>query len=285
MFAEYLHERTRAMKPETEITNEPASADGAAVSFRDVTVVLGNQTVLDRVTATVPRGSCSAIVGPNGAGKTTLLLALLGRIPYRGEIRLAPGTDGARPRIGYVPQRLALDRGLPMTVLEFLTMGRQRLPLWFGCRRRYRETAMELLRPVKADALANRKLGALSGGELQRVLLALALGEQPDLLALDEPTAGVDFDGEHIFCELLESLRKRYGFTQLMVSHDLATVMHHATHVICLNRKVAAEGAPASAITNETLSAIFGLHKGLVDVRVVAGAGGNCRAKEGDGHA
>lgn len=257
----------------------------AAVRFRDVSVTLGGQTILDRVTATVPCGSSAAIVGPNGAGKTTLLLALLGRIPYRGSISLANGPDGRPPRIGYVPQRLALDRGLPMTVMEFMVMGLQRMPLWFGCRSRYRAAALNLLSPVKADALADRKVGALSGGELQRVLLALALGEKPDLLVLDEPAAGVDFEGEHIFCELLDGLRGRSGFTQLMVSHDLATVMHHATHVICLNRKVAAEGPPSEALTSGTLAAIFGLHMGLVDIRSITGDAQNVeesRVRAGD---
>lgn len=249
----------------------------AAVTFTDVTVAMGGNTILDGVTARVPRGSSTAIVGPNGAGKTTLLLALLGQVSYRGRIDLAaPG--GGRPRIGYVPQRLSFDRGMPLTVLEFMAMGWQRLPFWFGIRKPHRDRARELLAPVKAGGLENRRLGALSGGELQRVLLALALGQNPDLLVLDEPASGVDFQGEHIFCELLEGLRRKLGFTQLMVSHDLATVTHHATHVICLNRKVAAEGPPREVLTNDTLTAIFGLHMGLVDGRAMPGGETACTA-------
>jgi zinc transport system ATP-binding protein len=99
------------------------------------------------------------------------------------------------------------------------------------------------------------------------VLLALALLQEPDLLVLDEPSAGVDFQGEHIFCELLDELRALKGFTQLMVSHDLATVTHHATHVICLNRRVAAEGPPRQTLTDTNLTAIFGMHMGLVNSR------------------
>ncbi len=254
--------------------------NGAAVKFENVTVALGGNTILDAVSAGVPRGSCTAIVGPNGAGKTTMLLALLGQMPYLGRIRVSPAGEGRDLRIGYVPQRLQFDRGMPLTVLEFMVMGRQRSPLWFGVRRRYRPDAMELLAAVKVDGLAGKRLGTLSGGEMQRVLLALALGQGPDLLVLDEPASGVDFQGEHLFCELLENLRRARGFTQLMVSHDLATVTHHATHVICLNRRVAAEGPPRRVLTNDTLTAIFGLHMGLVDSRALPNDKNGCSSPD-----
>ncbi len=237
----------------------------AAVRFESVTVERGGVSILDRVSATAPKGSCTAIIGPNGAGKTTLLLALLGEISYQGRIHIP--ANGGRPRIGYVPQRLTFDRGMPLTVHEFLAMGFQKKPLWFGIGRELRQRSLEALALVKAEHLAERRIGALSGGELQRVLLALALRQEPDLLVLDEPSAGVDFRGELIFCELLDSLRRTKGFTQLMVSHDLATVTHHATHVICLNRKVAAEGPPRQTLTSDNLTAIFGMHMGLVNSR------------------
>ena len=100
---------------------------------------------------------------------------------------------------------------------------------------------------------------------MQRVLLALALQQDPELLVLDEPSAGVDVKGEKVFCELLEELSSKWGFTQLIVSHDLATVTHHATHVICLNRKVLAEGPPDQVLTTEILKSLFGIHMGVVD--------------------
>jgi zinc transport system ATP-binding protein len=247
----------------------PTSHEEHAVLFEDVSVVLGGVPILDGVSAVAPKGSCTAIVGPNGAGKTTMLLALLGYLPYRGRIALDSGN--VKPRIGYVPQRLDFDRGMPLTVLEFLVLGGQRRPLWLGMPKRRRRRALELLASVRAGELARRKLGALSGGELQRVLLALALGQDPDLLVLDEPAAGVDFQGEHVFCELLESLRARHGFTQLMVSHDLATVTHHATHVICLNRRVAAQGPPHEVLNDVNLAAIFGPHRGYVTPQALQG--------------
>lgn len=259
------------------------SVPDTAVVFDNVSVVLGGIHILDHVNAVVPRGGCTAIVGPNGAGKTTLLLALLGEVGFTGHIRLAPvaGNTGTPPRLGYVPQHLTFDRGLPLTVGELMVMGQQRLPLWFGCRAVHRRHAFELLSAVRADNLVPRKLGALSGGEMQRVLLALALEQEPELLVLDEPSAGVDFQGELLFCELLEELRRERGFTQLMVSHDLATVTHHATHVICLNRRVAAEGAPADTLTETNLAAVFGLHMGLTQPSDLPGVSSSCHCGEG----
>lgn len=242
------------------IDSHPADA---AVVFEDISVSLGGVDILEQVSAAVPRGGCTAVVGPNGAGKTTLLMTLLGEVPYQGHIHRTCRVDGGCSRIGYVPQRLMFDRDMPLSVLEFLSMGVQRLPLWFGIGHRRRSQVLRLLEAVKAAHLAGRPLGALSGGELQRVLLALALQQEPDLLVLDEPAAGVDLQGGQIFCEVLESLRRERGFTQLMVSHDLGTVTHHATHVIGLNRRVVAQGPPREVLTNQNLLALFGPHMGL----------------------
>lgn len=251
----------------------------AAVTFENVTVTLGGNTILENISASVPKGSCTAIVGPNGAGKTTLLLALLGEIPYTGSIQIFHADNGRHLRIGYIPQRINFDRGMPLTVLEFMVLGWQRSPLWFGVRKKHRKHALELLASVKMDGLAKRRIGALSGGEMQRVLLALSLGQEPDILVLDEPASGVDFQGEHVFCELLEKLRCEQGFTQLMVSHDLPTVTHHATHVICLNRKIVAEGTPCEVLTPETLGKIFGLHMGLIDNNALYQDKNDCMSK------
>ena len=254
------------------------SSAAAAVRFERLSVRLGGNLILDQVSASVPQGSCTAIIGPNGAGKTTLLLAFLGELAYSGKIHPAGAGKGRTLRIGYVPQRLQFDRGMPLTVLEFMVMGRQRSPLWFGVRPPYRQRALELLQAVGMVGLEKRRLGALSGGELQRVLLALALSDEPELLVLDEPASGVDFQGEQVFCELLKVLRCERGFTQLMVSHNLSSVTHHASHVICLKHRVIAEGAPREVLTHQTLTAIFGPHMGLVDSRALPDGNASCTA-------
>ena len=260
----------------------PATAGYPAISFKGVTAVRGETAILDSVTASVPPRGNTAIIGPNGAGKTTLLLALLGHTGYQGEI-LFNGSY-RRPRIGYVPQRFSFDRGLPVTVLEFLVMGLQRKPLWLGVGKKNREKALEYLEAVQAERLLDSHLGALSGGEMQRVLLALALEQDPELLVLDEPSAGVDVKGGKVFCELLEDLGRKRGFTQLMVSHDLATVTHHASHVICLKRGVVAEGPPDQVLNAEVLRSLFGIHMGVVDSAILApsGPGKETSGREGN---
>ena len=235
------------------------------LEIRQLVKTFGSFTAVSGVSFSISEGICFGLLGPNGAGKTTLLLALLGEIAYQG--RIVVSGNGLVPRIGYVPQRLQFDRGMPLTVAEFLVMGLQKQPFWFGVGTALRRRSRERLEMVKAEHLLERRIGALSGGELQRVLLALALQQEPDLLVLDEPSAGVDFQGEQVFCDLLDDLRLHKGFTLLMVSHDLATVTHHATHVICLNRRVAAEGPPQFTLTSENLTAIFGIHMGLVSSR------------------
>lgn len=254
-----------------------------AVRLEDVSVVLGGDQILERVSAAVPLGSCTMVVGPNGAGKTTLLTAILGQVPYSGRILLGTTENGRPLRVGYVPQKIVFDRGLPMTVLELMATPRQSAPLWFGVHRPHRKAAEQVLAMVNAEHLKGRPLGALSVGELQRVLLALALLRDPDLLMLDEPTAGMDIGGEILFCDLIEQLRRQRRFTQLMVTHDLATVTYHATHVICLNRTVIAQGPPETVLTAENRLAAFGVHQGLPRPGALPDVANNRREAEPSG--
>jgi zinc transport system ATP-binding protein len=242
-----------------------AGSPNIAVVFDNVCVTLGGVRILENITASVPKSSSTAIIGPNGAGKTTLLLSLLGQMEYSGTIHV--GNSHPRgARIGYVPQRLEFDRGMPITVMDMLAMGEQRKPLWLGMAGNIRKNARELLGRVMAEHLATRRLGALSGGELQRVLLALAIQQRPELLILDEPSSGVDIGGGNLLCELLDELRKEQGFTQIMVTHDLSMVTAHADHVICLNHRIVGEGPISTTLTAETLAATFGIHLGLANL-------------------
>ena len=227
-----------------------------SVCFENVFLSRGGNLILNNICATAPAGGSTVIVGPNGAGKTTLLLCLIGELSYSGRITFA-GLQ--QPRMAYVPQHLSLDRSLPLRVSEFLALNRQRQPLWLGLRPWARSEGRHLLQMVKAEHLEQSRLGDLSGGELRRVLLAAALGRNPELLVLDEPAAGVDVRGERLFWELLDAARLERGFTQIMVSHNLPLVAHYATHVVCLNRSVCATGAPRVTLTSSTLMELFGV--------------------------
>ena len=241
----------------------------SAVRIRDLGVKIGSVTILENVTAAVPRGVCTAIVGPNGAGKTTLTRAILGELAHTGTIEFGSQSGvftEKPPRFGYVPQKLIFDRDMPLTVLEYLASGLVRRPVFFGIGRKFRLEVSDYLNEVECGKLIDRPLGALSGGELQRVLLAQALMQDPEILILDEPAAGIDFKGEQLLCELLEKFRRKLGFTQLMISHDLSMVAAHAAHVICINRTVFAAGEPDQVLTSEVLHGTFGLHVGKVEV-------------------
>ena len=230
-----------------------------------VTVVKSGRTIVEDITAEIPAEGVTAIVGPNGAGKTSLLDAILGFVDFSGRIRFfdKAGNDKKNPRFGYVPQRFALDRGLPLTSIEFLAASLQRRPLWFGVKKKVREKAMAHLTSVGAERVANSRMGSLSGGELQRVLLASALMRTPNILILDEPNAGVDAAGEELFCEVLEHARVETGFTQIMVSHDLASVVAHAEKALLINRRLISEGSPDMILSAEALQAAYGVHLGV----------------------
>jgi len=188
------------------------------------------------------------IVGPNGSGKSTLIRALIGlERPAAGTVTRRPGLG-----IGYVPQRLHLDVALPMTVARFLSLPSRVVP----------EAAARALDRTGVPGIEARQVAALSGGQLQRVLLARALLAQPEILILDEPTQGLDQPGTAAFYRLIEEVRRETGVAVLMVSHDLHVVMSASDRVVCLNGHVCCEGAPHVVSAAPEYRALFGLGTG-----------------------
>ncbi len=220
-----------------------------------------DRPILENITADVPCGGATAIIGPNGAGKTTLLRCLLGERKYSGEIRFfnEKGQTLNKVVTAYVPQQLQADSQLPLRVYEFLSLGQTARPLWLGCSAAIRKRAREALNLVGGEKLEERRLGDLSGGEMRRVLLASALERRPQLLVLDEAEAGVDYRGERLFWSLLDKTRKQFGFTLLMVTHNLPLAAHYATHVICIKKRVMAQGSPRQTLTSSELMDLFGI--------------------------
>ncbi len=232
-----------------------------AIEIRNLNVRLNGVQILYDVNACIIANETTAIIGPNGAGKTTLMLAIMGLIPYNGHIDFPQG----KRRIGYVPQRLDIDRSTPVTVLDFLSLTDQRSPLWLGHRKSVYQKVLSNLKRVGADHLIKHPFGKLSGGEMQRVMLAMAIQNDPDIVLLDEPISGVDVAGEELFSELISSLQKEEKFTLVLISHDLSVVTRHANHVICMNKTVRCEGRTVEVLTPENLAKIYGIHKGLYE--------------------
>jgi zinc transport system ATP-binding protein len=214
------------------------------VEITNLVVRLGGHTVLHDVDLAIEPGEIVTIVGPNGSGKSTLLRVIIGALaPTSGQVRRREGL-----RIGYVPQRLHIDPTLPMTVKRFLGLPRKTS----------KEQASEALKQAGVPELADRQMTRLSGGQFQRVLLARALLERPELLILDEATQGLDQPGEADFYRQIEDVRRRIGCAVLMVSHDLHVVMSASDRVICLNVHVCCAGEPEHVASAPEYRALFG---------------------------
>jgi len=224
-------------------------------------VRIHGRTILENINLHVHCGELLTIIGPNGAGKTTLLRALINELPHSGRLRFSAIRDGrsvAQAVIGYVPQKLDIDRSMPVTVMELFAAAAGRRPVFFGVSRRVRETAIHNLEAVEAGQLADRPLGRLSGGELQRVMLALALAPKPDILLLDEPLASVDHAGVAAFYRTVAAVRAQRDMAVIMVSHNLAEAARIATRMVFLNRTIVCEGAPAEVLAHPLVQATFG---------------------------
>jgi zinc transport system ATP-binding protein len=218
-----------------------------ALEVVNLSVGFDRINVLEGLSFEVAHGSALAIIGPNGAGKSVLAKALIGALPYAGTIRWEANT-----KLGYVPQKLDIERDLPITGSDFLraktaVVGASQVDI---------ANALGLV-GLKVESVG-KPIGALSGGQFQRLLVAAALIGHPTALLLDEPTAGVDEPGQDTLNETTERLRKERGLTILFISHDLSVVYQHATNVLCLSRGHTCFGSPRSILTPELLAELYG---------------------------
>lgn len=238
----------------------------STIELAGVTVELGGRVVLQDITLNVATGEFLAVLGPNGAGKTTLLRTILGQVrPSNGEVRVFGkppvelGKD--RARIGYIPQVEGVDPSFPILVKDLVMMGRYaRLGLFRRPGRADWQAVEEAMSRVGIEPLANRAIGELSGGEWQRSFLARALAGGPELLFLDEPTAGVDVATSEDLYQQLHDFKKQLGLTIVVVSHDVGVVSQCVDQIACLNRTLVAHGRPSEALTPNTLECMYGRH-------------------------
>jgi len=233
------------------------------VELEDVDFDCGAGRVLERINLTVEAGDFLGIIGPNGSGKTTLLRIILGLLPpTRGAVRLfghPPGAFGQWGRLGYVPQKATLDPSLPVTVREVVATGLlPSLGLFGRLRASTRERIEEVLGQVGMAAQGSTRIGVLSPGQQQRVLIARALVSKPELLILDEPTGGVDPEAQTSFYALLHHLNRERDVTLILVSHDIAVVAKEVTKLACLNRRLVFHGPPGDFLSDAALAALYG---------------------------
>ncbi|MBY5967228.1 MULTISPECIES: metal ABC transporter ATP-binding protein [Halomonas] len=214
------------------------------LSIDNLSVALGGHSVLEGIDLSVDRGEIVTLVGPNGSGKSTLLRAIIGAVrPSRGRVTREAGLV-----IGYVPQRLAIDPTLPLTVFRFLNLPR----------RHSRQALAQALVQAGVPELGQQQVADLSGGQFQRILLARALLEKPDLLLLDEATRGLDHRGTADFYRQIAKVRSELGCAVMMVSHELHVVMRASDRVVCLNGHVCCQGTPERVLASPVYRQLFG---------------------------
>ena len=229
-----------AHRAATDGSNQPQAEASDILVVSELSVRSQNKTILEEVSFNVKKGTSLAIVGPNGGGKSTLFRALLNLIPYTGTIKWKD-----KIRMGYVPQSL-VSTDLPISVEEFLR---------FKCKTDF-DTCIKSV-GLEKDIL-RQSLGSLSGGELQRVLIAWAIVDNPTVLLFDEPTSGVDIGAEEPIYDKVNNLKKEVGITILLISHNMHVVMHYADYVLALNKRVLFFGDTKSLTHSQLLSIIYG---------------------------
>lgn len=226
--------------------------------IQDLSVKLGGEAILQNINLHIHCGELVALVGPNGAGKSTLLKAILGQRDYDGVISFAvPGQRDRKPKIGYVPQSPAFDPGDPVSVADLFAACMSKRPAFLGVSKAMEQTVLECLDRVHGKDLIHRRVGALSGGELQRVLLALALEPIPNILILDEPLSGVDVEGMDTLMDMLDELRQEYDLSILMTTHDFGMLPRYADQVVLVDHRIVCQGTPAKVLDSPEFNRVF----------------------------
>lgn len=228
------------------------------LKIQDLGVKIGTNTILQDINLHMHCGELIALIGPNGAGKSTFLKAILGQQEYSGVISFSvPGQRNRKVKIGYVPQSPTFDPSDPISVADLFVCCMCKRPAFLGAGKTQRNKILECLERVHSEELIDRQVGTLSGGELQRVLLALALEPLPNILILDEPLSGVDVEGMALLMDMLDELRHEYDLSILMTTHDFGMLEHYADQVVLMDHGITCHGSAAEVLNSEAFNQAF----------------------------
>ncbi len=223
-------------------------------------VRLGGQTVLEDVNLHIHCGSLHAIIGKNGAGKSTLIRAILDDIPHEGDIEFKNRENGKmqKLKIGYVPQSVNIEKHSPISVYDLIASYQSRFPVFLKKSKRMEKEIRQSLQAFEAEDLIDKQVCNLSGGQMQRALLAMAIMDEPNLLLLDEPVSGIDQSGMELFYRTMEYLKENFDLAIILISHDLNYVAHYADQVVLLDKTVLKQGGAKEVFASEEFQAVFG---------------------------
>ena len=239
------------------------------IRIKDFGVSIGEQTILKDVNLHIHCGNLAAVIGKNGAGKSTLVKAILGDVPHTGKIEFSMHRDelvsrrwGSDLRIGYVPQAINIEKKTPISVYDMIASYQSRFPVFLKKNRKVYEQIKEGLAVFQAEDLIDQQVCNLSGGQLQRVLLSMAILNEPHLLLLDEPVSGIDVTGMELFYQTISELKNHYDLAVILISHDLEYVARYADQVILIDDStVACQGPVRKVFESDAFRKVFGNRK------------------------
>ena len=229
------------------------------IKINNLGVTIQNQVILENINLHIHCGSLNAIIGKNGAGKSTLIRAILDDIPHTGQIEFKDTKDGKmqKLKIGYVPQSINIEKNTPVSVYDLIASYKGRYPVFFSKTKKMYQKIKESLTIFKAEDLIDKQVCNLSGGELQRVLLSMAIMDKPNLLLLDEPVSGIDRNGMELFYKTMEYLKNHYDLAIILISHDLDYVAEYADHVVLLDTKILKQGSVKEVFASPEFDQVF----------------------------
>ena len=252
--------RNKELKKRAGHLSERAACGLHCIKMEDIGVYAGKTPIIEHVNVHIHCGKLTAVIGRNGAGKSTLIKAILGEVPHVGTIEFRDMKENKvkKLKIGYVPQHLNIKKDAPVSVYDLFASCISNVPVFFMKKRALYDKILSRLALFEAENLMDKRLGDLSGGELQRVLLSIACTPVPNLLLLNEPVSGVDRKGMELFYRTIHNLKEKYDLSVILVSHDLTLVKEYADSVILMDKTVLKEGSPEEVMESPEFHEIFG---------------------------